>query len=259
MKIALLCDYGLDDAIATLYLFKSADKFQQIDILPIAGNFSLKTSMNNIKRILSNIKHVPKNIRLVNTAAVLQHEEFLPQIHGKDGIGDILPEEASYTGEIMDYNMWIDELDASYTIVSLGPCTVTLDILKKSTCHSLLLMGGNISEKPNYNEYEFNHGMDIAAFTECVKNHHVIATLDTCHCDLCDFNNIKLKDDDLFEKMVKRAVQLSNERREDGCYIYDLIAAVYLLHPKKFLEEKMKDNFGNHLNVLKYIDNSPLI
>lgn len=259
MKLALLCDYGLDDALATLYLLKNADKFEQIDILPIAGNFPLKTSMKNAKRLLSYVEHLPPNIRLVETSAITQPEEFLPQIHGNDGIGDILAEGESFSGKVIDYYEWVETLDLAYTIVSLGPCTVTEDILNKTGERALLLMGGNISEKPNYGAFEFNHGMDVKAFSKCIKQEHRIATLDTCHCFLCDFNHINLEGDGLFERMVKRAVQLSNERGEKGCYIYDLITVSYLLHPEKFCKEVKMDAFGNTLNVLKYIDTLPIM
>ena len=259
MKIALLCDYGLDDAIATLYLFKNAEKFEKIDILPIAGNFPLQIAMNNAKRILSQVEELPPNINLVDTSVVPQFEASVSDIHGVDGMGDFLPQEQGYKGEVISYNDWINDVDEEYTVLSLGPCTVTLDILKKRKIGSLIMMGGNIAEPPNFDVYEFNHGMDPTAFAECVKFNHFVATLDTCHCAPCDFNLIDFKDSGLFGKTVKRYIEMSNSRAEKGCYIYDLVATVYLLQPEKFSSEFKTDPFGNRLNVLKYTSQNSII
>ncbi len=252
MKIALLCDYGMDDAVATLYLLKYADRFEQIDILPIGGNFPLSEAMNNAKRILTYAEELPKNIRLVDTSCVPQRFERLTNIHGEDGIGNFLPKDQNYKGKIIDFNEWLCDVGDDYTIVSLGPCTVTREILKKQNVGSLILMCGNISESPNYNEYEFNHGIDPQAFAECVKYPHYSVTLDTCHNKYCDFNLIKITEEGWFKKAVERTVELSNSRLEDACYIYDLVAVIYLLEPEKFTSEFKNDAFGNKINVLKY-------
>ncbi len=37
-RIIMFCDYGLDDAIATLHIFRHADMFGKIDVVPIGGN-----------------------------------------------------------------------------------------------------------------------------------------------------------------------------------------------------------------------------
>lgn len=259
-KIALLCDYGLDDAAATAYLLQHADSFAQIDILPIAGNFPLEVSMNNALRILSYCEELPKNVRLIDTSSVLQNAECLPDIHGKDGIGDILPPEVTCQIDMIKYSDWLPGIDESYTIVSLGPCTVTADIMKSTNgTLSLLLMGGNISQPPNYNGYEFNHGMDINAFAECVKYKHIIATLDSCHNRQLDFNDIQTDGNTLLDRFINRSVELSNQRGESGCYIYDLITVYYLLHPDNFSVEKATDSDGNELCMLKFTADSFIV
>ncbi len=258
-KIALLCDYGLDDAIATLYLLKQAEEFENIDILPIAGNMPLEIAHSNAKRLLGNMESLPENVRIVDTSSVKQNGEAITEIHGNDGMGDILPPEVNYMGGVMKYEDWIKQADSSYTIVSLGPCTLTADIIKRIDGVSLVLMGGNISQPPNYKGYEFNHGMDTDAFAESVKHNHVIATLDTCHNEHCDFYKIKIKEGGLFADLVKRSAEMSRERKEETGYIYDLVAAVYLMHPEKFTTEIKTDPYGNTMNVLKYVDEKDLI
>lgn len=252
LKIALLCDYGMDDAVATLHLLKYAHKFEFIDILPIGGNFPLKEVMHNAKRILTYVENLPENIRLVDTSCIPQPFERLTDIHGEDGIGEFLPKQQNYKNKIIDFNDWICNVNDDYIIVSLGPCTVTREILKKQNVNSVIFMCGNISEPPNYNGYEFNHGMDPESFAECVKYPHFCVTLDTCHNKYCDFNLINITEDGLFKKSVDRTVELSNDRLEDACYIYDLVAVIYLLEPEKFTSEVKTDPFGNQINVLKY-------
>ncbi len=252
-NLALFCDYGLDDAAATLYLLKNADKFENIYILPIAGNVPLKTSHTNALRLLTYVESVPENVHIINTSSVSQNEEYLPSIHGKDGIGDILPLEFDKNIKVTPYNEWIDKVDSSFVLVSVGPCTVPLDVLNKKGELPLLIMGGNIAEPPNYKGYEFNHGMDVDAFAACVKYPHFAGTLDTCHNPLCDFNLYKSDTDTLFDRVVKRGVEMSNERGEKGSFIYDLITVIYLTNPEKFTAETLTDKDGNVLTVLKYI------
>ena len=120
-------------------------------------------------------------------------------------------------------------------------------------------MGGNISEPPNFMGYEFNHALDLNAFSECVKFKHLTATLDTCHNEKCDFYKITLKGNGLFEKMVEGSVALSRKRGEAGCYIYDLITVVYLIHPEKFAFKIKLDKDGNKINVLEYVSDKPIL
>lgn len=259
MKIALLCDYGMDDAVATLYLLKYADRFEQIDILPVGGNFPLSEVTANAKRILTHTENLPDNVRLVDTSAIEQPCERLTDIHGEDGIGCFLPAEENYKGEIIAFDKWLDGVNEDYTIVSLGPCTVTLEILKNKKVGPLILMCGNIAEPPNYNGYEFNHGIDPEAFSECVKYPHCSVTLDTCHNRYCDFFLIENKEEGRLWSAIERAKELSRERNEAFCSIYDLAAVVYLLEPERFISEVKTDPFGNKVNVLSYIDNKFLL
>lgn len=259
MKIALLCDYGMDDVVATLYLLKYADRFEQIDILPVGGNFPLSEVTANAKRILTHTENLTDNVRLVDTSAIEQPCERLTDIHGEDGIGCFLPAEENYKGEIIAFDKWLDGVNEDYTIVSLGPCTVTLEILKNKKVGPLILMCGNIAEPPNYNGYEFNHGIDPEAFSECVKYPHCSVTLDTCHNRYCDFFLIENKEEGRLWSAIERAKELSRERNEAFCSIYDLAAVVYLLEPERFISEVKTDPFGNKVNVLSYIDNKFLL
>ena len=261
-SLALLCDYGLDDMVATLYLLDHASQFDTIDILPIAGNFTEETSARNARRILTHCPNRPQNVRLVDTVAVPQHGEPIPEIHGNDGIGDILPLVPNTVPDgvpLLSYREWLENVDDRYTIVSLGPCTVTHDILKHKGQLPLVMMAGNIAEPPNFQGREFNHALDVDAFAACVAYPHVTATLDSCHHLLTDFYHITPDGNALLQRAVAAAVSLSRKRNEASCRIYDLLAAVYLVHPDRFAVREGTDSDGNRLSYLSYLDSRPLI
>lgn len=252
-KIALLCDYGMDDAIATVYLLQYAEKFEKIDILPVSGNFPLSVTYGCCEKLLSNIEDLPKNIRIVDTSVIEQPTESIPHIHGNDGMGDVLHSKNLEGISVIAYRDWLDEIDGDYTIISLGPCTVTADILKHKGELPLILMAGNISQPPNYNGYEFNHAINKEAFSFVVKYAHVAATLDTCHCEKCNLNKYDISSDGLLGILLNRYKKMSEERNEEVCSVYDLVAVVYFLHPERFSVEVLSDKDGNNVSVLKYI------
>lgn len=258
-NIALLCDYGLDDLIATLYLFEHASGFDRIDILPVAGNFPLAQTFVNAKRVVTCADVLPERVRIVDTSSVPQNGESIPEIHGRDGMGDVLAPEYEEKVPVIGYEEWLEEVDGSYVILSLGPCAVTVDILRKKGALPLIMMAGNIAEPPNYNGREFNHGVDVAAFAEAVKYPHVSATLDTCHSPKCDLNRIDLPTEGLLGRMLCRYRELSRERKETVCSVYDLTAVVYLLSPERFTVEEASDPDGNRVSVLKYIAQEPIV
>ncbi len=258
-KVALLCDYGMDDAIATLYLLKHATLFEKIDILAIGGNFPQKDSLVNIKRLLTYADSVPSNLRVVDTASAPQSENHIPEIHGNDGMGDVLPAVFEEKAPVITYEEWLRDVDADTVIVSLGPCSVTQDILQKKGALPLILMAGNVAEPPNYNGYEFNHGMDTAAFAETVKHPHAVATLDTCHVPACNLNMLTLPAEGLFARMLQRYQALSKGRGEEICSVYDMVAVAYLIHPDRFVTEDATDPDGNRLSLLRYVSKKSIL
>ena len=258
-NLALLCDYGLDDLIATLYLFEHADGFGRIDILPVAGNFPLAQAFVNAKRVVTYTDVLPEKVRIVDTSSVPQKGECIPEIHGRDGMGDVLPPEYEEKVPVVGYEEWLGEVDGSYVILSLGPCAVTADILRKKGALPLIMMAGNIAEPPNYNGREFNHGVDVAAFAQTVKYPHVSATLDTCHSPKCDLNRIEVPTEGILGRMLCRYREMSRERKEAVCSVYDLTAVIYLLFPERFVVEQRTDPDGNLVSVLRYIAEAPIL
>ena len=49
-RIIMFCDYGLDDAIATLHILRHVDMFGKIDVVPIGG---VQTAYRNAHSLLA--------------------------------------------------------------------------------------------------------------------------------------------------------------------------------------------------------------
>ena len=258
-NLILLCDYGLDDAAATVHILNNREKFDKIYILPVGGNMPLSVSHSNAHRLLFNYEGNLDGVYIVNTSSIVQPEENLQNIHGNDGMGDVLPADYECVIPELNFNEWLEVIDSNCIIASVGPSTVTEIILKKTGAVPLVIMGGNISEPPNYKGYEFNHGMDIKAFAECVKYPHVIGTLDSCHHPKCNFYDIDTSGDSLLNRLCRRSAEMSKHRGEKGSFIYDLITVQYLFKPECFTTEKLTDKDGNVLNVLRYISDEPVL
>lgn len=255
--LILLCDYGLDDAIATVFLLNNKHLFDGIDILPVGGNVPQKMALDNAKVLLSNYIGFTEDVCLVNTDVIKQPEEYLPHIHGKDGIGDVLERTYNKNISVESFYEWIQKIKSKdCVILSLGPCTVTNYILEKKDDCELILMGGCIKEQPNFHGYEFNHCLDRGAFANCIKHTHKIVTLDTCSVEKLNFFNKKKFEDNLIDKLIRRIIEISKIRGLNGCYIYDYIAAIALVHPELFAEQIAIDKDGNKLSNLKYIGDS---
>lgn len=258
-NLILLCDYGLDDAAATVHILNNRDKFEKIFILPVGGNMPLEVSHRNAHRLLYNYGEKLENVIVVNTASVSQFSEVLEGIHGFDGMGDILPPEYECIVPELNFDEWLETADKDCTVVSVGPCTVTLKILEKLGSVPLLIMGGRVNENANFRGYEFNQCLDVEAFAECVKYPHAVGTLDSCHNPNCNFYDIDCSGDRLLNRLCRRSAEMSKDRGDKGSFIYDLITVRYLFVPERFEIEKITDNEGNLLSMLRYVSDEKII
>lgn len=251
-KLVIISDYGLDDAAATLSILRNSHLFSQIDILPIGGNVPVSLSFQNIQVLLSNFAGDISKVRIVDTSAIPQPEEHVSVIHGVDGLGDFLSRNISLSLPIISYSDWISELPNDVTILNLGPMTVLKQIFCDVGCREFIFMGGSVHGIPNYNGYEFNHGMDRLSFEYCVKFPHVGVSLDVA-CPFLDITERDLSKGDLYYTILERYRTLVLNAGEIGCYVWDDIAVQYFLHPEWFLEYDAMDKDGNKLNIVRYI------
>lgn len=257
-KLVILSDYGLDDAVALSWLFSHRENFSSIDVVAVAGNVSCARALENAKKLIYELQKEggEAEINLISTLEVPQSEEDLPSIHGKDGMGDLFKNKKRYDKiKAADFNDYLKNLKNGFILLSLGPLTITKLILEKAKPSLTLIMAGVVDEIPNYNGLEFNQALDAAAYCECLKYPHLIATLDTCRHQSFNLAGFKSKETGILSKLINRSVKLAMKRHKDNSYIYDFIASLYLTNPLLFSSENIKDKHGNALTQLKFNEN----
>ncbi len=256
MKLILCCDYGLDDALATVDVFAHAktDGYTSIDLVAVAGNVPADVALCNAQKLLQNAftADTPP-VRIVDTTKKEQPFEFLKTIHGQDGMGNLFAD-CSTPSVVFDFDAWLETLNEPFDLLSLGPMTLVSAILQKKGLNKFIFMGGNIAEEPNFQGYEFNHALNRVAFSRAVQTPHVAITMDTCRTSRLNIQPAALRGESLAVKIANRAREMSFISGEKGCYIWDDIAVKYLRHPNWFCVEKRVDKDGNELSVARYIE-----
>ncbi len=254
-KIIIFADYGLDDAAATVSIFSAEKNFESIVLIPIGGNVPSRISYRNCYTLLSNYKHLLNKVTVVNTCHIKQPSEYLASIHGNDGMGDFFthPKVKPHINEV-SFEDWLNNYyRGDEIILSLGPTTLVKEALSNKAPRELVIMGGCVKEKPNFNGREFNHALDVEAFAFCLKFPHVAITLDTCRIKKLDMRQYKIAGEDIHSKILVADQKLSITRKEDGCYVWDDIAANYILFPERFMVLEETDIDGNKINQAQYI------
>ena len=259
MKLILCCDYGIDDAAATVdaLLHAGEDGYEDVALICIGGNVPRGVSLKNGAKLLDRcaFPHVP--VTLVDTTALSQPSVFLKDIHGDDGMGDLFAPVPVHAVPFVD---WLSSLKGEYHLLCRGPMTLVPLILERGVCRKFVFMGGNIAEEPNFHGYEFNHALDRTAFTAVTAHEsHVAVTMDTCRDPLFDIQHRDFAGDTLLRKVVLRARERTFLSGEKGCCIWDDIALKALRHPDWFAYETRRDRDGNELNVARYTYGKPYL
>ncbi len=252
MKLVLFCDYGLDDAAATVdaLLHAQKDGYDEAELVAVGGNVPADVALVNAKKLVANLNFPHLPVKIVDTSMIGQPAEYLKEIHGGDGMGDLF-EEHEPPCETVPFSAWQKE-GGEFDLLSLGPMTLVPFALGKKP-RKFVFMGGNIAEEPNFRGYEFNHALNRAAFSECVKYPHVAITMDTCRHPLLNLREEEIGDGDLMHRIVNRAREMTFRSGEKGCYIWDDIAVKYLRHPDWFDVFQRSDRDGNLLSVASYV------
>lgn len=251
-RIIMFCDYGLDDAIATLHILRNADMFDNIDIVPIGGNVDVNTAYRNAHTLLSASGADKNKVRIVDTRAIDQASADITDIHGNDGMGDVLSHCVSDIA-VVDFYEYKAELSKTARqnldcVLSLGPCTIP--VLLGYTPFCTVLMGGTENETPNYGDYEFNEALDVAAFQKFAYGATAVATLDTCHDKKFDFEHFKL-DIDPAPCLIEKYIAMCKSRNA-FVTIYDYVAALAVTDPEKFDAVRVRRADGAEFNRLIY-------
>lgn len=253
-KLVIFADYGLDDAAATASILRRHERFGEIAIIPIGGNVPVDVSYRNCRTLLAQYPALLDKITVVSACHLRQPQEYLADIHGGDGMGDILtPPEVYPSIREIAFEAWLETYTGEETVLSLGPMTLVRTVLQKHACKQLVIMGGCVHEEPNFNGREFNHALDAEAFAYCVRHPHTAVTLDTCRVERLDMRRINIGGEDLHARILRADQELSVTRGEDGCYVWDDVAACCLLHPERFSVQRETDRDGNLLCNARYI------
>lgn len=252
-KLIIFADYGLDDAAATVSIFERANRFENITIVPIGGNVPAKVAFRNCFTLLSYFPQVWSKVTVVDTTDIPQPSEYLADIHGNDGMGDLfVASDKDVAVPVIAFEEWLPQLTGKETVLSLGPMTMVRPVMERYPC-KLIIMGGRVKEEPNFNGYEFNHCLDTEAFSYCTRLPHAAITLDTCRTEKLDMRKVDITGDDIHSMILRADQRLSVTRGEDGCYVWDAVAACYLLFPERFVLQEQTDPYGNRLYNAVYV------
>ncbi len=253
-RLIIFADYGLDDAAATVSLYNNRNKFEGITIVPIGGNVPPKVSYDNAVTLLNHLCTKGECFELVDTLGEKQPYRYLADIHGGDGMGDILEKNDSLEHvKIASFGDFLKGIKGDEILLSLGPMTLVTPIAQAFPGCPLVIMGGCVESEPNYEGYEFNVALDPEAFARAVKQRHVAITLDTCRVEKLDMRRLEITDSSLHSQILRADQRLSISRGEEGCYVWDDVAACYVLHPERFELKSGKDRQGNTVTYAVYV------
>lgn len=259
MHLILCCDYGLDDALATVDALSHARKIgDDVTLVAVGGNVPEAVALRNAKKLVAHVDFPLPRVRIVDTTDMPQPSAFLKTIHGEDGMGNLFEDDGEIRCPVVKFSDFLAGLKR-YTLVSLGPMTLVPAILARGICERFLFMGGNIAETPNYGDYEFNHALDRAAFSEAVKFPHTAVTMDTCRHPLLNIQEEEIAGEDLFARIARRIREMTFVSGEKGCYVWDDVAVKALYHPDWFSCETRRDRDGNLLRVASYTYGKPYL
>lgn len=260
MKLVLVCDYGLDDAAATVDALAHAaqDGYKEVSLVAIGGNVPPDVALANAKKLVAHLPFETVSVTVVDTTAEKQPFEFLKDIHGEDGMGCLFSDDIGFSARVKTFAQWLDELTGEYDLLSLGPMTLVPRILQKNRPRKFIFMGGNIAQEPNFHGYEFNHALDRGAFSEVVSTYaHTAVTMDTCRVEALNVQDAPPSGETLLAKIVRRARDMTFVSGEKGSYIWDDMAVKALRHPDWFTQYEAVDCDGNRLNVACYTLGKP--
>lgn len=252
-KLIVFADYGLDDAAATATVLQRHARFDAIDIVAIGGNVPAEVALRNCYTLLSYFPEVWEKITVVDTTDEPQPSEYLAEIHGNDGMGDLFDHTRAVQVKTVTFAAWLPTTDGTELLLSLGPMTLVKRLMERYSTYFPVIMGGCVRTAPNYHGYEFNHGLDKGAFAYCTKVPHAAITLDTVRTPALDMRLREVTGADIHSQIVRADQKLSITRGEEGCFLWDDVAAAYLLWPDRFRLDEETDQDGNRIFNAVYI------
>jgi inosine-uridine nucleoside N-ribohydrolase len=175
MKLWIDTDAGVDDATAIL-LCLDAEGVDVVGISCVGGNTSLQNVIRNVNRTLKIYRREDIPIYAGCTRALIQPPMEIPEIHGKDGLGDIddkafgidTPHRLEKEHAVEAIIKAADEIE-DLCLLCLGPltniaCAIRMSPEKMLKIKHMFIMGGAEDGNGNTSPYaEFNWRCDPEA------------------------------------------------------------------------------------------------
>ena len=190
---------------------------------------------------------------MVDTTAVSQPNEYLAEIHGNDGMGDLFDHTRKAAARTVPFDVWLETTGGTELLLSLGPMTMVEPLMARHSAYFPIIMGGCVHTPPNFRGYEFNQCLDRRAFSYCTKVPHAAITLDTVRVEALDMRLREIEGEDIHAQILRADQKLSIARGEGGCYVWDDVAAAYLLWPERFRLIEEEDLDGNRICNAVYV------
>lgn len=250
-KIIIDTDPGHDDALAIMLLEKS-ERFKIEAITTVCGNSTIENVTNNARFILDLIGS--QTPIYIGERKPLKRKLIKAVVHGESGMdgADIVKKLIGKNDAIGKIIEIVRDNRGQISILLLGPETnlakaFLRDPKLPQLVKELVIMGGAINVPGNKNRVaEFNIFVDPEAadivFRAPVKK--TLVPLDLCNDIYLNLEDFKILEKTLFYpqiiSMMKEYIKgIATFEKEKKAFMYDPLAAYYLLNKKAFVTEKM--------------------
>jgi len=244
-------DPGHDDALAIMMLEKSG-QFDVKAITTVCGNSTIENVTNNACFVLDLIGS--QTPIYSGAKKPLKRKLIQAVVHGKSGLAgaDVSRKEKLTRNAVEKIIEIVRKNPKKISIVVLGPQTNIAEAFLRDPklprlIKQLVIMGGAVTVPGNKNRVaEFNILVDpeAADIVFCAPVKKVLIPLDVCnevYLNLNDFR--KLEKSPMYPQiisMMKEYIKgIATFEKEKKAFMYDPLAAYYLLNPKAYVLQKM--------------------
>lgn len=253
LPVLVDCDPGHDDAIAIMSLLAYPEKYRLLGITTVAGNQTLEKVTNNILALLD---HLGVSIPVAAGCAqpLRRPHEPQPAAHGESGMdGPVLAPPCSRVVDehaVAFLAKCLQDSEEPCTILALAPLTNLAVLLQqypdcRERINRIVLMGGSLTSGNILPKAEFNIYQDpdaaAAVFSSGIP-------LDMCGLEICEAASIGHEEyqslrghgpaSDVVCGLLDFFCRFGKERGFHSSPVFDLTAAIYLMHPEIFTTKR---------------------
>ncbi len=286
-KVIIDCDAGVDDALALILAFHSAE-LEVKAITGVNGNVPLDRVFENIQKVLSLIRPRPEPVIARGAGRPLKGEAvYASSFHGEDGLGGarILRNEKEEYWRV--FSGQADELilemarqyPGEVTLVATGPLTNVARGLKRDPegmkrLREVVVMGGAVRTRGNITAFaEFNFFVDPEAAMIVLESGLpiVLVPLDVTHQVFLTSRIMEEKIKPIrspFSAFVVETTGYSSAKERfrpeaELFYLHDPLAVGITIRPDLFSKERLalrvESREGEHYGQVSEVPNGPKI